>query len=627
MAFLIRTISHSADGREIVRNATIDDDLIKVGRDPICDIRLNDLAIALHHASIEQLSGGRLGISAEMGLSVEINGSATGFGHLNVHQGGDIRIGPFLLRVLPTAAGVDDVSIEVERGEDDAASEKIDVSRFALASVMPGKRPMAWLSVALVLAVFLAWPIFSFYANRGSDGAATAQGYHADKMWTSGPLSQGHAALRDNCQACHVTPFVPVQDDSCKTCHTGIHDHADLARLQRANPELGGFRRIQQNVGAFFGQGPGRCVECHTEHEGPQEIPPTPQQFCSDCHTDLRSRLPDTRLASASDFEDGHPEFQPAVLIDWTGEQPNMQRVTVGTGQARERSNLKFPHALHLNPRGGAAQMGRRLASRYGFGDSLQCRDCHVPTPDGTRFQPIDMEADCGMCHSLAFDQIGGTIRTLRHGSPAQVIGDLRALYRAGGPERPAELAAGERDRPGDVAQIRAAVQFARARASLGARADQAIRGVFSQGGACFDCHEIVQPPPGTLNYGIQPVAFPTRYMLHGWFDHRAHQVVQRPGQPRLDGAQACASCHNAPGSNQATDLLLPDLASCRVCHGGEATSLPVPSTCAMCHDFHMDGGTPAMLLRQRVRGHRWETVTIPVRPPPPQTRPPAARR
>ena len=49
------------------------------------------------------------------------------------------------------------------------------------------------------------------------------------------------------------------------------------------------------------------------------------------------------------------------------------------------------------------------------------------------------------MCHSLAFDQIGGTIRTLRHGAPAQVIADLRALYRAGGPQRPAEL---ERRRP-----------------------------------------------------------------------------------------------------------------------------------------------------------------------------------
>jgi hypothetical protein len=613
MAFLLRYKSRSADGREIVRTAEIDEDLIRIGRDPNCDIRLNDLAVALHHATMELVSGNRLGVSAETGMTIEIDGDTTGFGQLNLHSGGDIRVGPFLLRILPTPAGSDDVSIDIERADDDSASEKTDVGRFALASVMPGKRPMAWTFVILILALFLAWPIWSFYQNR-SESARYAQGFHADRMWLSGSLSQGHAALRDNCQACHVQPFVSVRDASCKSCHTAIHDHADLRRLQRATPNLSGFRRFQQSFAAFFGQDAGRCVDCHTEHEGPQEIPPTPQRFCADCHTDLRSRLPDTRLASASDFETGHPEFQPAVLIDWNGEQPRMQRVALGPN-IREHSNLKFPHALHLDPGGGVAQMGRRLSARYGFGNSLQCADCHVPTPDGVRFQPVDMEGDCGMCHSLAFDQLGGTIRTLRHGSPAQVIGDLRALYRAGGPERPPELGAGARSRPGDVAQIRAAVQFARARASLGARSDQAIRAVFSAGGACFDCHEVVQPPPGTLDYRIRPVAFPTRYMLHGWFDHRAHQIVQRPGQPRAEGSAACASCHVAQRSNLASDLLLPNLASCQICHGGETTRRPVASTCAMCHDFHMDGGTPAKLLRQRVRGRRWETTVIPVEP------------
>lgn len=260
--------------------------------------------------------------------------------------------------------------------------------------------------------------------------------------------------------------------------------------------------------------------------------------------------------------------------------------------------------------------MGRRLSPRYGFGQQLQCADCHVPTPDGVRFQPPDMEDDCGMCHSLAFDQLGGTIRTLRHGSPEQVIGDIRSLYRAGGPQRPAELGTA-RARPGDVMQIRAAIQFARAQAGTGDRAERAIRAVFSTGGACFDCHQVRPPPFGTLNYGIRPVAFPTRYLLHGWFDHRAHQIVQRPGQPRADGPAACLSCHRANASSNAGDLLLPDLASCRACHGGERTSLPVPSTCAMCHDYHMDEGTPAELLRQRVRGRRWETTVIPVEPRP----------
>jgi hypothetical protein len=517
---------------------------------------------------------------------------------------------------MPVPAGTHDIAIDIERAEDDAVSEKVDVRRFALASVMPGKRPMAWVLVILVLGLTLAWPIWSFYQGR-SDADHYAQGYHPDRMWNAGPLSRAHASLEHNCQACHSQPFVPVRDQDCKACHTAIHDHADPRRLAEATPNLSGFRRLRMEIGAFFGQTPGRCVECHREHEGAQAMVPTPQQFCADCHTDLHARLPDTRLAGASDFARGHPEFQPAVLVSWNGEQPQMQRVPLDQ-HPREMSNLKFPHALHLDPRGGVAQMGRTLSSRYGFGASLQCSNCHVPTPDGTRFQPIDMETDCGMCHSLAFDQLGGVVRTLRHGAPAQVVGDILSLYRAGGPQRPAELSPGARALPGDVTQIRAAVQFAHARATLGMRADQAVRSVFSQGGACFDCHEVIQPPPGSFAYRIRPVAFPTRYMLHGWFDHRQHLIVQRPGQPRLEGNAACVSCHAAPTSNSATDLLIPNLNSCRACHGGEHTNLPVASTCAMCHDYHATGGTPAMLLRQRVRGRRWETTVIRVDQPNP---------
>jgi hypothetical protein len=614
MAFLLRNISRSAGGREIIRESRVDEDLLRIGRDPNSDIRLNDLAVALHHATLELVGGDLLGVSAEMGLTVEIDGSAVGFGRIHLPSGGDMRVGPFLLRVMPTAAGSHDVSIDIERAEDDAVLEKVDLRRFALASVMPGKRPMAWISAVLILGIFLAWPIWSFYQGR-TEAARYAQGYHPDRMWNAGPLSRAHASLEHNCQACHVQPFVPVRDQDCKVCHTAIHDHADPRRLAAATPSLTGFRRLRMQFGAMFGQTPGRCVECHREHEGAQDMPPTPQQFCADCHTDLHARLPDTRLAGASDFAGGHPEFQPLVLVNWTGEQPHMERVALGQ-HPHEMSNLKFPHALHLDPRGGAAQMGRTLRGRYGFGDSLQCSNCHVPTPDGTRFQPIDMETDCGMCHSLAFDQLGGTVRTLRHGSPAQVVGDILSLYRAGGPQRPAELSAGARALPGDVSQIRAAVQFARARANLGMRADQAVRSVFSQGGACFDCHEVIQPPPGQLNFGIRPVAFPTRYMLHGWFDHRKHLVVQRPGQPRLEGNEACASCHGARTSNSSTDLLLPDLNSCRACHGGEHTNRPVASTCAMCHDYHSTGGAPAMLLRQQARGRRWQTTVIPVSDP-----------
>jgi hypothetical protein len=613
VAFLLRNISHSAEGREIVRTSKVDDSLLKIGRDPDCDIRLNDLAVALHHATLEQVSETRIGVSAEMGMTVELDGKATGFGQIDLATGGSIKIGPFVLRVLAQDVGSEDVAIDIQRTAAGAEDDRFDTRRFALQSVMPGKRAMAWTLGLAVLALFLLWPIASFYQQSGHQGRVAA-GFHPDQMWSSGPLSQAHASLAQNCEACHVRPFQPVRDAACRSCHVSVHDHADPRRMLAAQGRLGFFRRVQLNIGSWFGQDPGRCVDCHTEHEGPQRMLPTPQQFCADCHGDLRAQLPDTRLAGASDFARAHPEFQPAVLVSWTGERPALQRVSLAQ-HPLEMSNLKFPHALHLDPTGGAAQMGRRLSATNGFGQQLECADCHEPTPDGARFQPVDMETDCSMCHSLAFDRIGGTYRTLRHGDPAQVVADIRALYRAGGPVRPAELSANARAQPGDVAQIRAAIQYSRARADLGGRADAAVRGIFSPGGACYDCHQVIQPPPGSFAYGIRPVAFPMRYMLHGWFDHRAHLIVQRPGQPRLQGSAACLSCHRADQSNSSSELMLPGVDSCRACHGGERTSLPVPSTCAMCHDYHINQGIPALLLRQRAHGHRWESTVIRVEP------------
>ena len=612
MAFLLRNISYSAEGRQIVRTSKIDDNLIRVGRDPDSDIVLNDLAVALHHATLEQIAANRLGVSAEAGLTVDIDRKVTQAAQIGLTIGGTIRIGPFRLRVLPQEIGSEDVAIDVEKVDTEAEDDRFDTHRFALSSVLPGKRAVAWTLTVAVIGLFLAWPIWAFYSQeRGR--ADYAQAFHADQLWTSGSLSEGHRALEGDCTACHVRPFEPVRDESCTACHTRIGDHADHARLARANPQFGTWRRIQLAVQQVFGHDAGRCVDCHTEHEGPQEIPATPQQFCSDCHTDLDARLPDTRLGDASDFERLHPEFQPMVLIRWDGDQPTTQRVSLDR-RPQEMSNLKFPHALHLNRTGGVTQMARRLGATHGFGQQLECRDCHVPTPDGTRFQPPDMEGDCGMCHSLAFETIDGTVRTLRHGEPRQVVADIRSFYRAGLRVRPMVFGA-DRSRPGDVNQARTTVQSARAQAGVFQRADQAVRQVFSRGGACFDCHQVQAGAGGPLDYSIRPVAFPTRYMLHGWFDHRAHMVVQRPGGRQMEGSEACLSCHRADASNASSDLLLPNLASCRACHGGETTRLPVESNCAMCHDYHMDDGVPAQLLRQVVRGHRWTTTVIPVQP------------
>ncbi|HIL97209.1 MAG TPA: hypothetical protein EYG51_15025 [Pseudomonadales bacterium] len=60
-----------------------------------------------------------------------------------------------------------------------------------------------------------------------------------------------------------------------------------------------------------------------------------------------------------------------------------------------------------------------------------------------------------------------------------------------------------------------------------------------------------------------------------------------------------CVGCHEADTSTEATDVLMPDIGSCRTCHGGEHAEERLQSTCISCHKFHLDDQRPmgALLL------------------------------
>jgi len=192
------------------------------------------------------------------------------------------------------------------------------------------------------------------------------------------------------------------------------------------------------------------------------------------------------------------------------------------------------------------------------------------------------------MCHSLGFDQIGGTIRTLRHGDVPQVIADLRAMYRSTSPPRPPELGTARR-RPGLYAQGQVYHAYFGAVATRPGNADAAINAIFTKGGACYDCH-VVTPPGagGKADWTVLPVNQPMRYMMHGWFDHAAHKT------------EKCEACHTARQSASAQDLLLPGIKTCRTCHGGESAAAPVPSSCAMCHSYHANTNAPWVPAKSR---------------------------
>jgi predicted CXXCH cytochrome family protein len=85
----------------------------------------------------------------------------------------------------------------------------------------------------------------------------------------------------------------------------------------------------------------------------------------------------------------------------------------------------------------------------------------------------------------------------------------------------------------------------------------------------------------------VAPVKVAAVWHPKARFDHGAHEDV------------VCADCHAAAESVESSDVLLPKIAVCRDCHGGETVSDRVPSPCVTCHAFHLDGMPPMHPARE----------------------------
>ena len=551
MAFRIRQIDRTADGREIVRERLVDNDLLTLGRAAENDLHLPDLALDPHHATLALTESGRIAVAGALGFTLD--GTKRQSAQVDCRAGAELGFGSYRLTVSTGADGVCTLTVR----QAGAAESAIDNRRgFSLAGLFPGKRRTAWAAALAIFVLFLAIPIATHLAHR-ADPRIPVMG---DASWRPGKLSLAHHGLERSCESCHVQGFVAVNDRTCTSCHKDSHDHATPTRLSltRAEPGLGG--RFLNAVAQGFGKpGPGACVDCHVEHEGPEPMARPAQTLCSDCHGTLRDRLADTRLGDASDFGRVHPQFRPRLVIDAaTG---RFARVSLDA-RPRENNGLTFPHRLHLDPLGGAARMAVSLGKARGYGGRLECGHCHHPTEDAVRFRPIEMERDCESCHSLAYDRVGGTVRRLRHGDVDQAIADISVA------PPPGPLVTG-RGRPGAFARGGPYYSSFSAPPVGGGLAGLA----FSRAGICGECHT---PVSRGGRFGVMPVTLPTRFLDHGWFNHRPHRQT------------ACATCHAARESTRSSDLLLPPIATCRTCHQGEeATKAKVPSGCAMCHSYH----------------------------------------
>jgi len=617
MTATIRTITRRASGRESTRTTEVATNQLSIGRATDCDIHLPDLRIGLRHARLT-ISAGAFLIEAEGDNEFKVGGRSIRRIEQRLGAPLEAHFGPYVLKFSEAAGRL---VVDVERVQQIAtAAQSIHSDQvFSLRHTWLSKRSAAWGFGLLVAALFLVFPIATFATNE--DAVPAAARMQAGQMWISGELSGPHELLARDCGACHEAAFVSVRDETCVACHRETNRHADNARMIRAHGAMSMTEKGMRTVADTFNKPAGRCAECHMEHNGDDGVA-TASPSCTGCHNAMTARLPDATVGDVSDFGRDHPEFRPTVVRQanlrapkltrqWTlGDlekgrlaretaagagaraavvcdgfaigQPNFRGVPhtgamTGDGLAGDNSGLVFPHDVHLQERGCVAAVARRLNADEGYGDKLECKNCHTENEDGVGFRPVSMERNCSACHSLVFENVGGFERELRHGRTKDVIATLLDFYQA----RVVGAALGgggeDRRRPGEAAQ-RSAGFRATAFAQAPQRAASRVRAIFSEGGACYGCH-IVTPPAraDSLDFQVQPVTLRDTFLPKALFAHRPHETAERQ----------CEDCHEARSSKSSADVLVPNVASCQACHGGERAAANVQSGCVMCHGFH----------------------------------------
>ena len=444
--------------------------------------------------------------------------------------GDTVTLGANILRILEPPAGCD-VAFSFEL-DADARSDDVasEPLRLRLGDLGFSKRRWSWALFLGVLLVSLAIPTAGV-RSPALQATLRASLLPDDHFWSPGPLSRVHQAQSGRCETCHERPFQRVRNEACLACHaTNLHQHANASAS--APDET-------------------RCASCHSEHHEPAALVRENPAVCVDCHRDLKVVSSAAAVTpQVTDFGTDHPAF---------GVPP------------REASGLTFPHDVHLD------KAGIRTAT----GDTvLSCNDCHVLEPGGARFRPLQMQRDCGACHLLNFDPAYPD-RVVPHGRAQDVTAFLvdhysrRFLESYADPlARPAiARRAGPRPSAADRERL---LRDARVQAG------RVARDLFERR-SCSQCHAVSTTGSSPEVWQVEPVKLKTSWFPAARFSHAAHGTA----------LTRCETCHQAPGSRAATDVLLPAIATCRECHaGGDSGATPVnriTSTCILCHDFHAE--------------------------------------
>ncbi len=564
MKLIIRFVENTGSGKQ-THDTVFEGTRATIGRGTDQSIQIMDNRIPLAH-SVLIINGNKLLLKAQSGYNFTVNDRVARSSELQ-----DDDVVDFLGHHLVIRAGTDSneriVEVSIENSQLDPLRDRFKTRLWQLNFPI---RKISWALFALILTVSVVIPSAGFLIGMEFLRITPLPD---DSQWLAGKLHPTHAFIGDDCTYCHTTPFTPVRDEDCLTCHLSVNHHFDTK-----------FHGRDYKIGD-------RCADCHREHSGKDTITRSDQAVCTVCHKNLDDiGLESEVLRSASDFLYDHPSFRVTMQNFSTEGTWQDERRDVWDDEMIEVSNLLFPHDLHLDPEGIDSPDGSI---------EMTCGDCHVSEKGGLRMKTVTMEQHCANCHQLNFDPATPD-RVVPHGSPTELLRTLREYYAFQFlhsdsltsqklSDNPPEVR--EARRPGRRRNRQLITDFipventsvpvtTQAAAFIDDKVAAAANNLFERQ-TCTICHDIVRDDTQAVPWIVAPVKLTEDWMPMAEFSHNSHRNMQ------------CLGCHEADISAEAADVLMPDIGSCRTCHGGENADDRLQSSCTACHKFHLEDQGP----------------------------------
>ena len=376
MSYILR--NHRDDR---VETREIGEPAIVIGRGGTAHVRLDDDAVELQHARIEQIDGDYV-ISDENSITgVYVNGVRVT--SKTLADGDRIIIGGYVLKVGHRSAD-EPLSLDLypAGGDAETSAQKIDAPGFDYARSYALSRWFWNKTLVTTLVVVGLVVLLGILLRHGRN-----------EILVAGTLSNGHVIFANQCDRCHVKWHGP-SEKRCQACHGSPIHHKE----QTVVPS---------------------CITCHAEHGNRQDLTVVSSQQCIACHGDLKTRSgkPSQMEKRITAFAVDHPEFTVPTEPPADG-----KRVRLSDSGARQSDpgKVKLNHLVHLRP---------NLKGPKGP-VHLSCKDCHSPTRDGAFMLPVTYAAQCQSCHELKFDP-SLPAEVAPHAAPEIVDAYLTKFYAA----------------------------------------------------------------------------------------------------------------------------------------------------------------------------------------------------